>query len=186
PALLLGGTGTGSGVLTYMWPSSNTGSNGPWIAAAGTNTTQNYQPGVLTLTTYYKRVTISTLNGTLCRDTSNCITITIDNVTAGTISADQTIGTSTVPVLLLGTTGTGSGVLTYLWLSSTTGCNGPWSVAARTIPDHHQNSGVLTLTTYYKRVTISTLSGTVCRDTSNCITITIDNVTAGTISADQT
>src|SRR5205814_9727220 len=107
---LTGGTGTGSGVLTYLWLSSTTGCNGPWIIAAGTNTTQNYQPGVLTLTTYYKRVTISTLNGTVCRDTSNCIALKRDELRAGTISADQTICRKKETAILIGTTGTGSGV----------------------------------------------------------------------------
>ena len=147
---------------------------------------QNYQPGTIAVTTYFKRVTISTLNGTVCRDTSNCVTIRIDIVIAGTIGSDQTICSGSTPAQLTGTTGTGSGIISYLWLSNTTGCNGPWTVATGTNNGQNYQPGALTITTYYKRVTLNTLNGFVCSDTSNCVTITIDNVTAGTIGSDQT
>ena len=121
-------------------------------------------------------VVCNTLNNVACSDTSNCVTIMVGSLTAGTISANQSICNNTLPAQLTGTTGTGSGVLSYQWLSNTTGCNGPWSVAAGTNNGQNYQPGALTVTTYYKRVTMSTLNNMVCRDTSNCVTITFSTI----------
>lgn len=44
----------GNGVYAYLWESSTTGTSG-FAPAAGTNTAQNYSPGILTQTTFFRR-----------------------------------------------------------------------------------------------------------------------------------
>ncbi|MFZ1451875.1 MAG: PKD-like domain-containing protein, partial [Ferruginibacter sp.] len=68
---------TGSGAITYQWQSSTTD-----CASGFSNinlaTGQLYDaPAGLTVTTYYRRVTTSILNGVPCTANSNCITITV-------------------------------------------------------------------------------------------------------------
>ncbi|WP_158085190.1 hypothetical protein, partial [Niastella vici] len=43
-------------------------------------------PAGLAATTYYRRITTSTLNGVSCSATSNCATVTINSITAGVIA----------------------------------------------------------------------------------------------------
>jgi hypothetical protein len=56
PGIVTGSTPTGgSGIYTYQWESSTTNANSGFSAATGTNNTQNYVPGVLTQTTWFRR-----------------------------------------------------------------------------------------------------------------------------------
>ncbi|MBK9734631.1 MAG: hypothetical protein IPO92_06550 [Saprospiraceae bacterium] len=73
-------------------------------------------PSGLTVTTYYRRVTTSTLNSVACTTNSNCITVTVNNVTGGTVAADQTICSSGDPAAFTqSVASTGTGTLSYQW-----------------------------------------------------------------------
>jgi hypothetical protein len=83
--------GTGAGTITYIWQSSLNNSTFSDIASA---TASTYDvPNGLTATTYYRRITVSTLNGVACQSVaSNVLTVTVQSVpTAGSIAASQTI-----------------------------------------------------------------------------------------------
>ena len=78
PALITSTTdGIGTGSVTYRWESSDDGSTG-WTTIAG-ETASTYQPGVLTASKYYRRITIVT-SGVACESSaSNVVAITTRN-----------------------------------------------------------------------------------------------------------
>ncbi|MBK6700111.1 MAG: hypothetical protein IPG55_09480 [Saprospiraceae bacterium] len=177
---------TGSGTITYQWQSSTTGCNGTFSNIAGATLATYDVPSGLTVTTSYRRVATSTLNGVACSANSNCITVTVNDLTPGSIAADQTICSGGDPAAFTSVAATGSGTITYQWQSSTTGCNGTFSnIAGATLATYDVPSG-LTVTTSYRRVATSTLNGVACSANSNCITVTVNNLTPGSIAADQT
>ncbi|HMX40455.1 MAG TPA: hypothetical protein PKD78_09010, partial [Saprospiraceae bacterium] len=177
---------TGDGTLTYKWQSSTTSCTAGFTDIAGATGATYDAPAGLTTTTYYRRVTTSTLWGTPCTANSNCITVTINNVTAGVVGSDQTICSGGNPAAFTVTTpATGLGTLTYQWQSSTTSCStGFADISGATSATYDAPAG-LTTTTYYRRIVIAALNGVTCSFTSNCITVTINNVTGGALTSDQ-
>ncbi len=171
----------GTGLYTFSWISSTTGSTSGFSVAAGTETNQNYSPSTLTSSTWFRRAVIS--GG--CRDTTTAVAITVNPVIAGnTVSSNQSICTGTTPSSLLGTIPTGgNSSYTYSWLSSTTSSTAGFSVASGTTTGQNYTfPSALTLTTYYRRLALS--GG--CRDTSAPLTMTVSPViTSNTISANQ-
>ncbi|HND86835.1 MAG TPA: choice-of-anchor E domain-containing protein, partial [Saprospiraceae bacterium] len=171
---------TGPGTLTYQWQSSTTSCSAGFADIAGATSATYDAPAGLTVTTYYRRIVTSTLNGVSCTATSNCITVTINNVTAGAVGTDQTICSGGNPAAFtVSTAATGSGALTYQWQSSTTSCSAGFADIAGATSATYDAPGGLTTTTYYRRIAISTLNSVACTATSNCITVTVNNVTAG-------
>jgi hypothetical protein len=140
----------------------------------------------VTQTTYYRRVATSTVSGVGCSASSNCITVTVNTVTPGTIGSDQTVCSGGDPALLSASVNaTASGVLTYQWQSNTTGCNGAYAnIPGATSASYDPPAG-LTQTTYYQRVATSTLNNVVCSANSNCVTVFVNNVTASVVGSDQ-
>jgi hypothetical protein len=119
-------------------------------------------------------------------------TISISNpctVASGTIGSDQTICENTTPSLLANvTSGTGNGTISYLWQSSTTGCNSWNNISGATGATYQP--GVLAQTTYYRRRARNTINGQTCDEFSNCVTVTVNacttcTVTAGSVGSNQ-
>ncbi len=175
---------TGSGTITYQWQSSTTGCSGPWTNIA-TGLTYDVPAGLAT-TTYYRRAATSTLSGTPCTDYSNCVIVYVNTVTGGTVGSDETLCGNNPAAFTITTPATGLGTLTYQWQSNTTGCGGSWAnIPGATSATYDAPAGV-TVTTYYKRVTTSTHNSVSCTADSNCITVTANSVTSGTISGNRT
>ena len=67
-------------VITYKWIRTTNVAGcsyaGVWDTIPSA-TAATYDPGPLTQTTYYKRITYSNLNGVVCSAISNCVTITV-------------------------------------------------------------------------------------------------------------
>jgi gliding motility-associated-like protein/uncharacterized repeat protein (TIGR01451 family) len=188
PAALTSVTaGTGSGNLTYRWEQSS--ASVPAFTAVAGVTSAGYTPGALAETTWFRRITISSLNGVLCESVPTAIIeITVQDATSpGTIAASQTICNGSTPEpLTSGTAGTGSGTITYRWESSTTDAlNGFAIIPAATLASYAP--GALTSTTYFRRITVSTLNGKACESLPTAVvTISVQGVTtAGTIGTDQ-
>jgi len=77
PGIISGALPTGgSGTYTYLWESSTTGPSSGFTAASGTNNTQNYTPGILTQTTWYRRKVTS--GG--CSDVSKVVMIKVNPI----------------------------------------------------------------------------------------------------------
>ncbi|WP_216823553.1 hypothetical protein, partial [Niastella vici] len=178
---------TGLGTISYQWQSSTTNCTTGFADISGATSATYDVPAALAATTYYRRIATSTLNGVPCSATSNCVTVTVNAVTAGTIGSDQTICNGGDPAAFTITTAaTGSGSITYQWQSSTTDCTNGFANISGATGATYDIPGGLATTTYYRRIATSTLNGVPCSATSNCVTVTINNATAGTIGSDQT
>lgn len=177
---------TGSGIITYQWQSNTVGCGGPWFDIVGeTNTTYDVPSG-LTTTTYYRRIAISTLGIVQCSDFSSCITVFVNDINAGAIAGEQTLCGNNPSALTEVSAASATGTLSYQWQSNTTGCSGPWNnISGATAATYDPPAGVV-VTTYYQRVSTSTLNSIVCSATSNCVTVTANAITPGAISGNRT
>lgn len=188
PAAFASTTGaTGSGVTTYQWEISTTDCSTGFTDITGATSATYNAPAGLAQTTYYRRRAISTLNGIVCEAFSNCLTVTINTVTGGTVGSDQTVCEGGDPAAFTNiTSGTAAGAVSYQWESSTTSCStGFTTIAGATSATYNPPAG-LTVTTYYRRQAIYTLNGQLCTDYSNCVTVTVNVINPGTIGSPQT
>ncbi len=181
PAEFGSNAATGDGTITYLWESSTDGTN---FTTTGI-TTETLDPAALTADTWYRRVATSTQNAVPCSKTSNTLKVTVNNLTAGTVGADQTICSGDdAAAFTVATAATGDGTLSYQWQISTDG-GAMWNdINAAT--DATYDEGTLTADAQYRRITTSTLDMVACTATSNVITVTVNNVTAGEVAGDQT
>jgi hypothetical protein len=183
PATLTGTEGMAVGALSYQWQMSTASVNGPYsdIPMA---TMKDYSPGTLSATTYYRRIDISTFNSFDCADTSNIVTISINMVAAGTIGDDQIICSGDTPEELTVTGEMGSGTITYQWQVSTTGCQGTFGDIMGAESDTYAPPA-LSDSMYYRLIVTSTVDVVMCKDTSNCVSIIVNDIIAGTIGTDE-
>ncbi len=173
---------TAAGTLTYQWQKST--DNITFTNISGATSAAYSETAALTQTTYYQRIATSTLNTVACTTTSNKITVTVNTILAGTISASQTICSGVVPAAFTNTAATAAGTLTYQWQKSTdnvtfTNISGATSAA-------YSETAALTQTTYYQRIATSTLNTVACTATSNKITITVNPLPTAAISGTVT
>ncbi|MDP1727685.1 MAG: PKD domain-containing protein, partial [Bacteroidota bacterium] len=174
PAAFTESTGsTGDGALTYRWELNTNISSPSWSTIGGATST-TYNAGVLTADAQYRRVTISTLNSVACESTSTERTVTVNNLTAGVIAGSQTICSGFDPAAFTETTAsTSDGAITYRWEVNTNIAVPSWStIDGATLITY--DAGVLTSTTQYRRVSISTLNAIACEEISNVLTVTVN------------
>ncbi len=167
PGQITAGTSSGGSCGTsygYQWQVSTDGTNFSNISGAAG---QNYQPGALTVTTWYRRVT--SCNGVTVM-TTNAIVNVNPQLQAGIIAnPSQTIDYGGTPGQINAAVSSGGGCGTgyaYLWYSSTDGSN----FSSTGFTTQNYQPGPLTTTTYYKRVTTCngvTVSTTVATVTVN-------------------
>ncbi len=177
---------TGGGTISYQWQSNTTGCSGSWTNIAGANSATYDAPSGVTVTTYYRRMATSLLNSVACSDYSNCIVVTVNEVTGGLIADNQTLCGNNPAAFSVITPSTGLGTLSYQWQRSTTGCSGPWTIISGATGATYDAPSGLVATTYYQRITISTLNGVQCSAESNCVTVTLNPVTGGAIGGNRT
>jgi len=187
PALLTSTTaGTGSGTITYQWQSNITGCGGVFTNIPGAFGATYDPPAGLLATTYYRRMTTSTIGANACIDYSNCVTVFVNSVTSGTIASDQTLCGNNPAAFTESVAATAAGTLTYQWQISTNGCGGTWNnIGGATSATYDPPAGV-TVITNYRRITTSTLNSVVCTAIGNCLTVTPNSVTPGVIGANRT
>ena len=177
PARLNGSATNGEpGDYSLQWQMST--NNSSWSNISGA-TAQNYQPGALTQTTYYRRNAIDHCGA----KETNTVTITVRPALAvGSISANQTICYNASPARINGSAATGgAGSYSYQWQKSTNGTS--WTNISGATAQNYQ-PGALTQTTHYRRNVADSQCG---NGTSNTVTITVRSVLAvGSISANQT
>ncbi|PJE40783.1 MAG: hypothetical protein CUR32_10350 [Flavobacterium sp.] len=177
---------TGGGTISYQWQSNTTGCSGSWTNITGANSATYDAPSGVTVTTYYRRMATSLLNSVACSDYSNCIVVTVNEVTGGLIADNQTLCGNNPAAFSVITPSTGLGTLSYQWQRSTTGCSGPWTIISGATGATYDAPSGLVATTYYQRITYSTLNGVQCSAVSNCITVTVNPVTGGAIGGNRT
>jgi RHS repeat-associated protein len=153
PATLVCSAATGGScssiTYTYKWQSSSDGNTWAYIIGA---TGQNYSPGSLTSTTYYRRET--GYNGSLAYSNAAIITV-YPQLLPGSISPSTlSINYNTSPGEITGTLSSGgSGVYSYQWQSSANGSSGWTNISYAT--DANYTPPQLITNTWFRRVTTS-------------------------------
>ncbi len=180
PILPLTGSALAGG--TIQWRSSTTSETTGFTPATNINNEENYEPGTLTRTTWFRRYVTS--GG--CIDSSNVVTITVDQpVTNNTILTDQSLCGGTLPAPLIGSTPQGGTLpLRYIWESSTTSPAAGFAAAAGTNNTPNYNPSAISVTTWFRR---GVISGTCDPNYSNVVQITtLPAISDNTISAPET
>ena len=142
---------TGSGTITYIWENSTNGTT--WNVIAGANAS-TYAPGVLTQTTQYRRIAVSTLNGNACQSVATAsVVITVGTAsTVGTQPSNQTVKALRPATFTVSATG-GSGTTQFQWQVSTdNGTN--WTNISNNTTYSGATSNTLTVTR-----TVETMEG---------------------------
>lgn len=160
PALISASPATGGscgGNYAYQWESST--DNSSYTAISGA-TGQNYQPGTLTVTTYFRRLATC---GTASLYTVNYSTITVTTppFSAGNITpASQTVyGTALVLQLSVNNVTGGNGTYSYQWQISTDGTN--FSDVSGETGTSIDTRTHLTVGTTYFRIAVTSAGSTV-------------------------
>jgi gliding motility-associated-like protein len=139
-------------------------------------TLQDYQPGALAATTYFRRRAISGM----CSSFSNSIrVIVLPPITNNLIAVSKpAICFGTVPNTITGTalTGGAGGTPTWIWQQSTDGIT--WNGATGTANQQDYSPPALLVKTWYRRIIMSGLYDC-CIDTSNVVTIDINPLPTG-------
>ncbi len=166
-------TGGGcGGSYTYTWYSSL--NNVSFSAISGANA-QNYQPGNLTATTYFKRQTGC---GAASAYTTNTATVTVyPQIIGGTIASSQNINYNTIPAALtLGGVSGGNGSYTYQWYYSTD--NITWLIISGATSTTY-TPAALTTSTYYR---VSVNSNGAAVNSANALITVYPQLVGGNLS----
>ncbi len=118
-----------------------------------------------------------------CYSASDNIVVTFQKPDPGAISGNQTVCSGGNPVAFTSTTAaTGSGTISYQWQSSTTSTTAGFSnISGATGATY--SAPTVTVTTYYRRVATSTLSGVSCTANSNALTVTVNSLPSASAGA---
>lgn len=150
PSLLTGTLPTGgSGTFTYQWYYSVDNIDWQVVITAGDG--KDFQPGVLSQKTFFKR---KVTGGSCGEKYSNIVTVTVfDSILPGVVSDAQSICYNTVPALLSGTSpGGGTGQYSYQWQYSLQGVT--WIDIASEVGISYRPDA-LKDNTYYRRAVTS-------------------------------
>ncbi|SFU60699.1 gliding motility-associated C-terminal domain-containing protein [Pustulibacterium marinum] len=161
---------TSDGAISYQWQLSTDNNTYTDITGA-TNAT--YTPDNITQTTWYQRTVTSEVNGISCTVSNPPVSITLNTLTPGVITADQTICSGGTPETLSAATATvATGTLLYQWESSTD--NTIFTpIAGATNASYTPTA--LSNATWFRRIDYSSLNGTSCSAMTNTIAITLTN-----------
>ncbi len=169
---LTGNTGT------IQWQISSDNITFSNITGATTTTLSGATIGILTGTHYFRALVT---NGGCTTATSSVVTVTVNPTSvSGTVSANQSICTSTQPanITLTGNTGT------IQWQSSSDNSTFTNITGATSNTLTSATMGSLTATRYYRAIVTS---GVCSVATSTVVTVTVSTASvAGTVSANQT
>ncbi|MGD0341852.1 MAG: gliding motility-associated C-terminal domain-containing protein, partial [Bacteroidales bacterium] len=168
-----------AGSYAYLWQYSVDGTNYNDISASGT--LKDYQPGVLSVTTWFRRMATSGM----CSSYSNSMRIIVlPLITGNTIAvAKSAVCYNTVPAAITsGTLTGGSGTYTYYWESSITSATAGFSAAAGTNSQAGYTPPALTVKTWFRR-TVTSGPFNCCSDISNVVSIDILPLPTGIITS---
>ena len=181
PALIIASTPTGgSGNLSYQWQRSTTSLSNGFIDINGA-TSKDYDPGIITQTTYFRReISVGS-----CSYLSNAITFVVTpSVANNMISSDQTIISGNKPLTLNGSVPTaGDGKYDYLWESSIISSTSGFAPAEGINTTQDYSPAVLAQTTYFRR---RVTSGNCQVMNSNIIRITLKSIGSSVIGIAKT
>ena len=166
-----------TGAISYRWES---GLDTVTFNAIPSTNSSTYVPGSLTQTTYFRRITISTLNGKACEEASNILEITVTPpINGGTVSpTNQVICSGQTPVTLQIVGGSTGLAIAYQWQDSPDGITFA-DIASATSQDF--TPPVLNATRFYRRVTNAAGGGppASCTEVSSMTQITVIDLDPG-------
>jgi len=168
PGMINGSTPSGgNGTYSYLWERSITGPSSGFTTATGVNNQEDYSPGILNQTTWFRRRVTS--GG--CSDVSTVVMIKVNPVISNNLITDeQTICEGSVPAILSGSLPSGgNSSYTYLWESSTVSGTSGFIAAQGTNTLQSYTPSALSQTTWFRRVVTS--GG--CTHTSTAVKITV-------------
>ena len=175
---------TSPGNITYAWESStDNGANWNLIASA---TGATYTPGVLAVSTKFRRLDTTTLNAKVCANYTNEVSINVAGViSGGEGSANQVVCEGGTPSTISIANGTAAGVgINFQWYSSTDNVN--YTVLSGETGEQLNFSSGLAASTYFRRNVTSTSNGNTCEASSLPTLVTLVSLSEGTISQTQT
>ena len=168
----------GTGTYTYQWQSSP--NNSAWTDISGATST-TYSPGVLTVTTYFRR---NVTSGSCGMVSTGSVMITVyPEMAPGTIGSPQGVCYNTAPATLTQSSAPsgGDGTYSYRWQFSTD--NVTWTNVSTGGTSSTYTPGALTVNTYFRRRVTDGNCGYVY---SNSVYITVyEAVTSGSIGSAQ-
>uniref|UniRef100_UPI003AA827CE hypothetical protein n=1 Tax=Tenacibaculum sp. TaxID=1906242 RepID=UPI003AA827CE len=159
---------TASNITNGTNGSSTVGTLTYWTDAAATNTLAT-PAAVATSGTYYIKLT----SASGCYEIEPVVVTIQDEVTEGTIAGDQVICSGGNPVAFTSDVdGSGSGTISYRWEMSEDGTN--WSTISGETSSIY-DPAALTVTTQFRRITISTQNGVACESSPTAVvTVIVD------------
>jgi gliding motility-associated-like protein len=174
PDVLTGTPAGGLGTYTFTWASSADNINFSSLTA----TTETYQPGALTATTWFRR----TVNSGVCSKNSTFKVTVLPLITGNTITTDQRVCNTITPSSLSGNSpGGGDGKYRYLW-EKKDALSPDWVSAAGTNNAANYQPPLLNGTTQFRRNVFSG-ENNCCSSISPPVTVTVDimplNISAG-------
>jgi hypothetical protein len=175
---------TAAGNITYSWESST--DNGVNWSVIATATGATYTPGVLAVSTRFRRLDVTTLNAKVCSDYTNEVTINVAGaISGGEGSADQAVCENEAPATITVANGTPAGVgINFQWFSSTDNVN--YSVMSGETGESLSFSAGLITSTYFRRNVTNTNNGNTCEASSLPTLVTLITLSEGSISQTQT
>jgi gliding motility-associated-like protein len=177
PSTICNGTSVNIGTTPVI------GNTYSWTSSIGSFSSTNSNPSVTpTLSQTYTLT--ETITATGCFN-SNQVSITVNNVTSGTISGTQAICVEGDPFAFTSIDGTGDGTISYKWEFKPNGQN-VWTVDPALLINIYDPPVGLTTTTDYRRYTISTLNTVSCTSTpTNEVRVTVNPTPDVTSIANQ-
>ncbi len=185
----------GDGDVSYLWQQST--NNGiSWSTASGVNNGNTYDPPSVTADIWYRKQTISTLNGETCTDFSNVLKfIAGNNADPGAIKTSNTAtGDDQLEVVCVGDTpsliitktaaSVTNGTLSYQWYTSTSNSPYAWSAVSGAISETFSPTAI-TQTTFYMRAVTNTYASGDCTIYNPDTIVEVRVPTPGTFDANQ-
>jgi len=177
--------GTGDGTISYRWEMSTTDCSSGFMTINGA-TGEMYDPGTLTQTTYFRRVTIATDGGTSCEAFSNCVTATVDENPPAATASDQTVCGSNVSDMVT-LDGADPGSNTAQWSIVSGDGNGYFGGTPGTLTTNNPTDNFTGTRGVPYQLKYTIFSGNTCPDSETTIDIQFDDdPTPANAGPDQT
>jgi gliding motility-associated-like protein len=173
----------GTAPYTFLWQRSTTSESAGYAVAPGVNNTQNYTPGLLSQTTWFRRIIIDSSSPSVS-DFSKPVKIVVHQaITGNLVGKDTTICYNQNPLNLVPLNSgpaNGNGTYEYRWIQNFTNTNWTSSPdATGVINNPWYDPPALTNTIYYKRVVKSGQ----CINYSSTVTITVLPLITGNVTS---
>lgn len=180
---LLNGDATSGGTnipgdYAYSWFYSE--DNSTWLPVPAAGTGKNYQPGALTVTTWFKRRVVS---GECLAESGTIRVIILPLIANNTLPADRMVCYGTIPAIITGSVPTGgSGAYIYLWEQSID-AGVTWNNAAGTNNQKDYQPVALTAPVRFRRFVFSGPNNCCSNVTGVPISLGILPLPTGTITS---